>query len=107
MLRKLTRSSWALHARFHRRGPRLPTASVEDPVDAAVFARLCQARRIPVRIPDSFNYDFNSHNQDGNGLKVIVLHLPMTKAIQASKGEEGQTHAALQNHLRINQLPVY
>jgi len=97
---------------------------LDEPIDAAVFACLAtcfyaSARlgEFTVRTLDSFRPSAHvttqnlSYDQDRNGLKVTVLHLPSTKAA-GSEGEdvywaeqEGETDptAALQNHLRINQ----
>jgi len=96
----------------------------EDPLDAAVFACLttcfyASARlgEFTVRTLDSFSPNAHvtvrnlSYDQDRNGFKVTVLHLPKTKAA-GSEGEdvywatqEGDTDptVALQNHLRVNQ----
>jgi hypothetical protein len=97
---------------------------LNDPLDAAVFACLttcfyASARlgEFTVRTLQTFKPSLHvttrnlSYDQDRNGLKVTVLHLPRTK-MAGSEGEdvywasqEGDTDptAALQNHLRINQ----
>jgi hypothetical protein len=94
------------------------------PLDAAVFACLttcfyASARlgEFTVRNLQSFNPGSNvtiqnlSYDQDRNGLRVTVLHLPKTK-VASNEGEdvfwasqEGDTDptAALQNHLQVNQ----
>ncbi len=98
--------------------------TLDDPLDAAVFACLttcfyASARlgEFTVRTLDSFRPSAHittqnlSYDQDRNGFRVTVLHLPSTKAAN-SEGEdvywasqEGDTDpsAALQNHLRVNQ----
>jgi len=98
--------------------------NLEDPLDAAIFACLttcfyASARlgEFTVRTLTSFKPESHvtmrnlSYNQDRNGLKVTVLHLPRTK-MAGSEGEDvywasqtGPTDptAALQNHLRVNQ----
>jgi hypothetical protein len=97
---------------------------LEDPLDAAVFACLTTCFYASARLGEfttrtlqGFNPSTHvttrhlSYDQDRNGLKVTVLHLPKTKT-SSNEGEdvywasqEGDTDptAALQNHLRINQ----
>ena len=97
--------------------------NLEDPLDAAVFACLvtcfyASARlgEFTVRTLGSFNPNTHatpgnlSYDQDRNGFKVTVLHLPRTK-MAGTEGEdvywasqEGDTDptAALNNHLRVN-----
>lgn len=94
------------------------------PLDAAVFACLttcfyASARlgEFTVRTLNGFNPNTHvttqrlSHDQDRNGCKVTVLHLPTTKSA-STEGEdvywatqEGDTNptAALEHHLKINQ----
>lgn len=94
------------------------------PLDAAVFACLttcfyASARlgEFTVRNLQSFDPGSNvtiqnlSYDQDRNGLRVTVLHLPKTK-VASNEGEdvfwasqEGDSDptAALQNHLQVNQ----
>ncbi|KAF8465634.1 hypothetical protein DFH94DRAFT_616223, partial [Russula ochroleuca] len=97
---------------------------LKDPLDAAVFACLttcfyASARlgEFMVRTLQAFNPNTHittqnlSYDQDRNGHKVTVLHLPKTK-MAGSEGEDvywasqdGDTDptAALQNHLQVNQ----
>ena len=97
--------------------------NLEDPLDATVFACLvtcfyASARlgEFTVRTLNSFNPNMHvtpgnlSYDQDRNGFKVTVLHLPRTK-MAGTEGEdvywasqEGDTDptAALENHLRVN-----
>jgi len=94
------------------------------PLDAAVFACLTTCFYASARLGEfttrtlqSFSPSTHittqnlSYDQDRNGHKVTVLHLPKTK-MASSEGEdvywasqEGDTDptAALQNHLRVNQ----
>ena len=94
------------------------------PLDAAVFACLTTCFYASARLGEftartlqSFSPTTHvttqnlSYDQDRNGHKVTVLHLPKTK-MASSEGEdiywasqEGDTDptAALQNHLRVNQ----
>ena len=98
--------------------------NLNDPTDAAVFACLttcfyASARlgEFTVRTLESFNPSAHvttrnlSYEQDRNGIKVTVLHLPRTK-MASTEGEDvywasqyGDTDpaAALLNHLRVNQ----
>ena len=97
---------------------------VEKPLDAAVYACLMTCFYVSARLGEftartlrSFSPNTHitlqhlSYDQDRNGLKVTVLHLPRTKAA-GNKGEdvywasqEGETDPtkALAQHLRINQ----
>jgi hypothetical protein len=97
---------------------------LEEPLDAAVFACLttcfyASARlgEFTVRTLTSFKPNIHvttrnlSYEQDRNGLKVTVLHLPKMK-VAGSEGEDvywasqngdSDPTAALQNHLHINQ----
>ena len=97
---------------------------LEKPLDAAVFACLttcfyASARlgEFTVRTLNSFTPTAHvttqhlSYDQDRNGLKVTVLHLPRTK-VAGNEGEDvywasqnGDTDptAALSQHLRVNQ----
>ena len=99
---------------------------LEVPLDAAVFACLttcfyASARlgEFTVRTLTGFKPHMHvttrnlSYDQDRNGCRVTVLHLPTTK-VAGREGEdvywatqEGDTDptAALQNHLRVNQPP--
>ncbi len=98
---------------------------LNNPLDAAVFACLttcfyASARlgEFAVRKLEGFDSSMSvsrkhlSHDQDRNGLKVTVVHLPKTKT--SPHGEDvfwskqnGDTDpdAALQNHLQINHPP--
>jgi hypothetical protein len=98
--------------------------NLQEPLDATVFACLttcfyasARLSEFTVRTLSSFNPNAHitirnlSYNQDRNGCKVTVLHLPRTKAA-GNEGEdvywacqEGDTDptAALQNHLQVNQ----
>ena len=98
---------------------------LDNSLDAAVFACLttcfyASARlgEFVVRKLEGFNSSKSisqkhlSHDQDRNGLKVTVVHLPQTK--MSPHGEEvfwarqnGTTDpvAALENHLRVNDPP--
>lgn len=97
--------------------------NLDNPLDAAVFACLttcfyASARlgEFTVRTVGSFSPNVHvtiqnlSYDQDRNGHKVTVLHLPRTK-VAGSEGEDvywatqdGETDptAALENHLHIN-----
>ena len=97
---------------------------VEKPLDAVVYAclttcfyALARLGEFTVRTLGSFSPNTHitpqhlSYDQDCNGLKVTVLHLPRTKAA-GNEGEdvywasqEGETDPtkALAQHLRINQ----
>jgi hypothetical protein len=97
--------------------------SLVEPLDAAVFACLttcfyasARLSEFTVRTLGSFTPTTHvttqnlSYNQDRNGFKVTVLHLPTTKSA-GNEGEdvywasqEGYTDptAALHNHLQIN-----
>ncbi len=98
--------------------------NLEDPLDTAIFACLttcfyasARLREFTVCTLDSFCPSAHvttqnlSYDQDRNGLKVTVLHLPMTKAA-GSEGEDVywamqdgdmDPTATLLNHLRLNQ----
>ena len=97
---------------------------LEKPLDAAVYACLttcfyASARlgEFTVRTLTTFNPSSHvtlqhlSYDQDRNGFKVTVLHLPRTKAAGkegediywASQDREMYPTAALCNHLQINQ----
>ncbi|KAH8997874.1 hypothetical protein EDB86DRAFT_2913778 [Lactarius hatsudake] len=96
----------------------------EEPLDAAVFACLtccfyASARlgEFTVRTINSFHPNTHittrnlSYDQDRNGLKVTVLHLPSTKAAPsdgedvfwATQSDGTDPTAALQHHLELNQ----
>ncbi|KAH8987480.1 hypothetical protein EDB86DRAFT_3065717 [Lactarius hatsudake] len=98
--------------------------SMEEPLDAAVFACLstcfytsARLGEFTVRTQQSFQPNSHittrnlSYDQDRGGNKVTVLHLPMTKAAGrdgedvywATQTGETDPTAALQNHLRVNQ----
>ena len=98
--------------------------NLSDPLDAAVFACLttcfyASARLGEFTVRTLKCFDPNAHvttrnlsyEQDRNGLKVTVLHLPRTKmagnegedVYWASQEGDSDPTAALQNHLRINQ----
>ena len=98
--------------------------NLEEPLDAAVFACLAtcfyataRLGEFTVRTQNCFNANKHvtvqnlSYDQDRNGLRVTVLHLPSTK-VANSEGEDvywvsqngdSDPTAALQNHLRVNQ----
>ena len=97
---------------------------LEAPLDTAIFACLttcfyASARlgEFTIRTLTSFNPKKHittqnlSHDQDRNSLKVMVLHLPTTKATSiegediywASQDGDTDPTAALQNHLHVNQ----
>ncbi|KAH8978586.1 hypothetical protein EDB92DRAFT_1807287 [Lactarius akahatsu] len=98
----------------------------EDPLDAAVFACLTSCFYASARLGEFTVPTINkfrpgthvttrnlSYDQDRNGFKVTVLHLPSTKAAP-SEGEDvfwatqsggSDPTAALQNHLLVNQPP--
>ena len=97
---------------------------LDNPLDAAVFACLAtcfyaSARlgEFTVRTLATFNPNTHittqnlSYDQDRNGLKVTVLHLPRTKVATldgediywASQDGDTDPTAALENHLRVNQ----
>jgi hypothetical protein len=97
---------------------------LDNPLDAAVYACLTMCFYVSARLNEftvrtltSFNPNEHvttqnlTYNQDRNGFKVTVLHLPMTK-VAGPEGEDiywatqvGNTDpsVALQNHLRVNQ----
>ena len=97
---------------------------MEKPLDAAIYACLTTCFYASARLGEftartlgSFSPNTHvtpkhlSYDQDHNGLKVMVLHLPRTKS-SGSKGEdvywvsqEGNTDPtkALAQHLRVNQ----
>ncbi|KAH8993206.1 hypothetical protein EDB92DRAFT_1756183, partial [Lactarius akahatsu] len=98
----------------------------QDPLDAAVFACLTSCFYASARLgefttrtintfhPDTHVTTHNlSYDQDRNGLKVTVLHLPSTKAAPrdgedvfwATQSDGTDPTAALQNHLEVNQPP--
>ena len=98
--------------------------NLEDPLDAAVFACLTTCFYASARLGEfttrtltSFRPNAHittrnlSYDQDRNGFKVTVLHLPTTKVAGqegedvywATQGGDTDPSAALQNHLRINQ----
>ncbi|KAH9056235.1 hypothetical protein EDB87DRAFT_1566789 [Lactarius vividus] len=98
--------------------------NLEDPLDAAVFACLTScfyasarlgeftARTINTFHPDTHVTTCNlSYDQDRNGFKVTVLHLPSTKAAPrdredvfwATQLDDTDPTAALQKHLDVNQ----
>jgi hypothetical protein len=98
--------------------------NLQEPLDTAVFACLTTCFYASARLGEftvqtlsGFNPNVHitlcnlSYDQDRNGCKVTVLHLPRTKAT-GNAGEdvywafqEGDTDstAALQNHLQVNQ----
>jgi hypothetical protein len=96
--------------------------NLEDSLDAAVFACLttcfyASARlgEFTVRKLEGFNSTVSitrknlSKDQDRNGLKVTILHIPKTKAsvngedvFWAKQNDASDPEAALENHLRIN-----
>ncbi len=98
---------------------------LDEPINAAIFTclttcfyALARLSKFTVHTLDSFHPSTHvttqnlSYDQDCNGLKVTVLHLPLTKAT-GSEGkdvywvsQEGEMDpmATLQNHLWINQL---
>ena len=98
---------------------------LDDPLNAVIFTclttcfyALARLGKFTIQTISSFNLNKQittqclSYNQDWNGLQVMVLHLPTIKVT----GNEGKDvywatqnvatnpTAALQNHLRINQL---
>ena len=98
--------------------------NLEDPLDAAVFACLTtcfyasgRLGEFTVQTLQRFNPSTHitrqnlTYDQDRNGLKVTVLHLPRTKMVGsegedvywATQGDETDPTAALQSHLQINQ----
>ena len=98
--------------------------NLEDPLDAAVFACLttcfyatARLGEFTVRTLQTFNANTHittrnlTYDQDRNGLKVTVLHLPRTKTAGnegedvywASQEGDSDPTAALQNHFRVNQ----
>jgi hypothetical protein len=99
--------------------------NLDDPLDAAVFACLTTCFYASARLGEfavrklegfdsskSVSRKHLSHNQDRNGLKVTVVHLPKTKT--APQGEDvfwAKQHGvtdpndALENHLLINNPP--
>lgn len=97
---------------------------LEAPLDVAIFACLTTCFYASARLGEftvctlvSFKPNKHvaiqnlSHDQDQNGLKVTVPHLPTTKAASIESedvywvSQDGDTDpmAALQNHLHINQ----
>ena len=98
--------------------------NLENPLDMAVFACLTTCFYASARLGEftawtlsSFNPNMHvtpqnlSYDQDRNSLKVMVLHLPRTKAAGnegedvywASQEGDSDPTAALAQHLRINQ----
>ena len=98
--------------------------NLEEPLDAAVFACLttcfyatARLGEFTVRTLQTFNANAHittqnlTYDQDRNGLKVTVLHLPRTKAAGnegedvywASQEGDSDPTTALLNHLRVNQ----
>lgn len=98
--------------------------NLEEPLDAAVFACLttcfyatARLGELTVRTLQTFDPNTHittqnlAHDQDRNGLKVTVLHLPQTKmagiegedVYWASQEGDSDPTAALANHLRVNQ----
>ena len=94
--------------------------NLEDPLDAAVFACLTicfyasgRLGEFTVQTLQKFNPSTHitrqnlAYDQNRNGLKVTVLHLPRTKMVGsegkdvywATQGDETDPTAALQSHL--------